>query len=264
MPSPRRGWPSAEEDQGRSDDDDDQPSPRRRVMTMRTLVLWPIAAGLLVAGCSAGGTVAEGSATVASASASGGAVASADSCPQGPPARSPLVNDSYENDGVVGTIANNTGADIWISNDAGPNSYRGVTAEKHRAPCLLAPGKRAAFAGSMDAVLYVSSTPTNRSGSRVYLFDPDIGYPAAYVTGFTEPFSVDNYSCGADPLDNIDFSEDESRDFEARNGEGYTGKVTVVRLPDDEAAANEYTGRSSATDDWARMDVTVNGLGSCS
>ena len=213
--------------------------------------------------CTPGGSSTGTTAPVESVSSSG-AIADSDACPEGPPARSPLVNDSYDGDGVVGTTANNTGADIWISNDAGPNSYKGVMPEKHRAPCLLAPGKRAAFAGSMDAVLYVSSTPTNRSGSRVYLVDPDIGYPAASVTGFTEPFSVDNHSCGANPLDNIDFSEDESRDFEATNGSGYTGKATVTRLPDDENAANEYTGRTFLTDDWARMDITIFALGYCS
>ncbi len=231
-----------------------------RTETMRFTLICCAGAALAFALTACGSTA---TAPVESVSSSG-AIAGSDTCPEGPPARSPLVNDSYDNDGVVGTIANNTGADIWISNDAGPNSYRGVMPEKHRAPCLLAPGKRAAFAGSMDAVLYVSSTPTNRSGSRVYLFDPDMGYPAASVTGFTEPFGMDNYSCGANPLEYIDFSEDESRDFEATNGAGYTGKATVSRLPDDEKAANEYTGSTTGTDDWARMDITIFALGSCS
>jgi len=67
MPSRRRGWPSAEEDQGRSDDDNDQTSPRRRVMTMRTVPILALAVGgLMLAACGSGSTT-----TVESASSSG-------------------------------------------------------------------------------------------------------------------------------------------------------------------------------------------------
>lgn len=215
----------------------------------------------LLAGCGSTATTAETSAPVTSESAAG-AVASADSCPQGPPARAPLISGATGPDGVVGVVVNSTAAPIWVWNASNPDSkYR---LERWLDPCQLAPGDRAAFASWKDATLYASVTRNNRVGTRIHLYDPAIGYPGAQVTGFKESTrTVTN--CGTEPRDSDHtFSEGESRDYEASNGAGYSGKVTVVRLPDDEAAANQYSGTPVGTDDWARMDVTVYALGSCS
>ena len=221
------------------------------------------AVGLCVAsmltGCGSGSTTSDTS--VASESASG-AVASADACPQGPPAREPLISGSYGTDGVVGVVVNSTGNPLWVSNAASPDSRHRL--DKRKTPCQLAPGDKAAFASWKDAVLYVSASPTDLLGTRIYVYDPEIGYPGAMVSGFKASENT-AINCGTEPRDSDhEFSEDESWDYEASNGAGYSGKVNVVRLPDDEAAANEYTGVNSGTDDWARMDVTVFALGSCS
>ena len=241
---------------------------RRKVMIMRrptghlAHVLAGSAVALLLSACGQGSTTTAPVESASSAVASG-AIASADLCPEGPPARGSLADGRYESDGVVGTVSNQTGAAVWISNQA-PKPSMAVEREVTRTPCLLEAGKSAVYSGSDTAVLYISAAPTNRTGTRIGLLDPLAWYPSASVTGFKEPFVNDNYSCGAGYLDAVDFSEGASRDFEATNGAGYTGKVTIVRLPDDEAAANEYTGRTFDTDDWARMDITIFALGSCS
>ena len=229
-------------------------------------VLAGSAVALLLSACSQGSTA---TAPVESASVSG-APASAELCPEGPPARESLTNKAYQygDDGVVGTVTNNTGAAIWITNDAPVTGAReDITRARLRTPCLLEAGKSVVYAGNTLAEMYVSATPTARTGTHISLVDPDLGYPYASVTGFKEPYVKisDNSSCGADYGDNkAKLSEGESRDFDATNGAGYTGKVTVTRLPDDEKAANDFTGSTTGTDDWARMDVTISSLGYCS
>ena len=230
---------------------------RLRVMIMRrpTVHLAHVLAGgavaLLLSACGQGSTATAPVESASSAAASG-AIASADLCPEGPPARGSLTDNKFGNDGVVGTATNNTGAAVWIA--SGTN----------RTPCLLEAGKRVVYSGNILAEILVSATPEGRTGTNIRLQDPNLGDPEANVRGFKEPFDYFHHDCGADYREEFKLSEGESRDFEATNRAGYTGKVTVTRLPDDEAAANDYTGSTTGTDDWARMDVTVSALGYCS
>ena len=222
----------------------------RRPTVHLAYVLAGGAVALLLSACGQGST-ATAPVESASSSAASGAIASADLCPEGPPARGSLTDNNYGNDGVVGTVTNNTGAAVWIG--------KGVTST----PCLLEAGKGVVYAGDVSAEFLVSATPEGRSGTYIRLKDPDLGYPEANVTGFKEGMASGDYACGAGYRDD-GLSEGESRDFEATDGAGYTGKVTVTRLPDDEKAANEYTGSTTGTDDWARMDIAIFALGSCS
>ncbi len=211
------------------------------------------AVALLLSACGQGSTATAPVESASSASASG-AIASADLCPEGPPARGSLTDKGgiqYGPDGIVGTVSNQTGAAVWISHGT------------KNTPCLLEAGKGVVYAGDVSTDIYVSATPEGRTGTYIKLKDPNLGYPYANARGFKEPFTNDNSTCGAGYRDD-GFSEGESRDFEATNDSGYTGKVTIVRLPDDENAANEYTGQTAFTDDWARMDITIFALGSCS
>ncbi len=233
-------------------------------------VLAGSAVALLLSACGQGSTTTAPVESASSAVASG-AIASADLCPEGPPARGSLTNfggDGEREDGVVGTVTNNTGAAIWISNDTATSQKGGGTRRARlRTPCLLEAGKSVVYSGNRGADIYVSETPEDRTGTHISLRDPDLGYPYASVTGFKEPYVYveDNSSCGADYGANETYlSEGESRYFHANNGAGYTGRVTVTRLPDDEKAANEYTGWDVYTDDYARMDVTISSLGYCS
>ena len=226
----------------------------RRPTVHHAHVLVGGAVALLLSAC---GQASTATAPVESASASG-AIASADRCPEGPPARGSLTDNGYGygDDGVVGTVRNQTGAAVWI------------TSGTNQTPCLLEAGKGVVYSGNIRAEIFVSETTEDRTGTNIRLEDPDLGYPFANVHGFQEGtdeegISFSNYACGAGYRTD-GFAEGESRDFEATDGAGYTGKVTVTRLPDDEAAANEYTGSTTGTDDWARMDVTVSALGYCS
>ncbi len=224
--------------------------PMRRPTVHLAHVLAGGAVALLLSACGQGSTATAPVESASSASASG-AIASADLCPEGPPARGSLTDNKFGNDGVVGTVTNNTGAAVWIGKPR-------VT----RTPCLLEAGKGVVYSGDVSAEILVSATPEGRSGTYIKLKDPDLGYPYANVTGFKEGMAF-GYACGAGHrADGL--SEGESRDFEATNDSGYTGKATVVRLPDDENAANEYSGSTTGTDDWARIDVTVFALGYCS
>ncbi len=231
-------------------------APRRKVMIMRrpTVHLAHVLAGgaiaLLLSACGQGSTATAPVESASSAAASG-AIASADVCPEGPPARGWFRDNVYGDDGVVGTVTNNTGASVWVIHGT------------HRTPCQLDAGKGVAYSGDIQAEIFVAATPEARSGTYIRLQDLYLGYPIANVTGFKEFLAYDD-SCGADYREEFRLSEGESKDFDATNGAGYTGKVTVTRLPDDEKAANEYTGSTDGTDDWARMDVTVSALGYCS
>ena len=229
-------------------------------MTLRAAGVATVVA-VLVSAC--GSSVSESPISLPVSSDSG-AIASSDACPDGPPARGPLANGHYGGDGVVGTITNETGYPVWVSNDApGPSSK--IEDEVRRTPCMLEHGKRAAYAGSEGVILYVSATASNRKGSRIRFYDPLMELPFTVVTGFTEPIPRQlAKSCGVDSSDVVYLWEDERTDFRTVNGEGFTGRVLIKRLPDDEGAATEYTGRSGSTSDWARIDAVIYQLGYCS
>ena len=183
-----------------------------------------------------------------------GAVASADACPEGPPAGGPLADVWVAFDGFVGTIVNDTGAGVWVSNDNGR-----PLKETPRTPCFLDAGKSAAFASSARALLSVSLTATDRSGTRIELWDRGDGDPTARVSAFRQNPPAKN--CGVSWRKSLIVNE--PLDLEARAGTGYSGQIRVT-LVDDQAAARTFTGQDDRyLEEWRRVDVAVTQLGTC-
>ena len=217
---------------------------------MRTLIFWPVAASLLVAGCSAGGAVVEGSASVTSASASGEVAGTDNTCITWAPATRPLSYLGGGTDGFVGTIVNATGGDIYIN-------------LQNESPCLLPNGQSAPYASGTPLngrSLYASATSGSpRAGTRFIINDPYVGLPSVQAFSFDEGAG----SCvGSSSGAGVKLSEGDSESLD----EVGTGSFTAVRLPDDAGAARKWTGASdsSQVDDWARVDITVNRLARCS
>lgn len=219
-------------------------------MFVRMLIFWPVAAGLLVAGCGAGGAVVEGSASVDSASASGEVAGSANTCITGAPATRPLSYLGGGTDGFVGTIVNATGGDIYIN-------------LQDESPCLLPNGQSAPYASGTPLngrSLYASATASSpRAGTRFIINDPYVGLPSVQAFSYDEGAG----SCvGSSSGAGVKLYEGDTEGLD----ETGTGSFTAVRLPDDAEAARQWTGASdsSQVDDWARVDITINRLARCS
>ena len=215
-------------------------------MFVRKLIFWPVAAGLLVAGCSAGGD----SASVTSDSASGEVAGTSITCATFPPATRPLSFLSGGNDGFVGMIVNATGGDIYVNLQG-------------EGPCLLPNGQSAPYASDTPMngrSLYVSAgSDSPRTGTRFRINDPYVGAP--YIEAFS--FDEGQSSCvGAGAGTNVKLAEG---DTEGLDDVG-TGSFSATRLPDDAAAAQQWSGvtNSDNVNDWARIDITINGLARCS
>ena len=220
---------------------------------MRLALGCALGAALMLTACGSSTTApAESAATAVDA----GAVASADACPEGPPARGPLADVGFDFNGVVGTIVNQTGAGFWVSNDRSRKKI-----EEARTPCFLENGKGTVFASGKTALLYVSATATDRSGTRIEIRDKGIGYPTAAVSGFRK--STQAIDCGT--TGEVSFKENDSRILESMSVTGYSGQVRVARLVDDKDAVRTWSGYDNwSVDDWARIDLTVTIVGSCS
>ena len=220
----------------------------------------------LALGCALGAALvlsACGSSTAAPAESPAtqvdtGAVASADACPEGPPAGGPLADVWVAFDGFVGTIVNDTGAGVWVSNDNGR-----PLEETPRTPCFLDAGKSAAFASSARALLSVSLTATDRSGTRIELWDRGDGDPTARVSAFRQNPPAKN--CGSPWVSwRKSLIVNEPLDLEARAGTGYSGEARVT-LVDDQDAARTFTGQDERfLEEWRRVDVAVIQVGTCS
>jgi len=183
-----------------------------------------------------------------------GAVASADACPEGPPAGGPLADVWVAFEGIVGTIVNDTGAGVWVSNDNGR-----PLKETARTPCFLDAGKSAAFASSARALLSVSDTATDRSGTRIELWDRGEGDRTARVSAFRQNPPAKN--CGVSWRKPIIVNE--PLDLAANAGTGYSGEVRVT-LVDDQSAARAFTGQDDRfLEEWVRVAVAITELGYC-
>jgi len=201
---------------------------------MRPLLVSFMATGLLLAGCGASGSTPP---PVESASQSGEVAANeASDCSLGPPAQGQLREfTERDNDGVVGSIYNETGSTLAIG------QFR-----KGKAPCLLGPGQRIAFALRSYTPIYVIPAG-DRGGTLVTLDDPIIDYPRVFLNGYGD-------SMYCDPtLTSPDLGEGESWDSDTR----MSGKLQIQRLDDDEDVARQWSGSSGHVDDWARMDVRI-------
>ena len=211
---------------------------------MKTALIGALTAGILLAGC---GSAASTPAPVESSSSGGEVAAAIPYCPEGPPARGDFKSfkDTYRaNDGVVGTIHNTGDFDL------------GITRGLHDSPdCYLAPGKSVVFAGWQwmrfkirERGWYEYDGPGKYkyqgNGTYFELSDPDYSLPTVTLGGEESycPRQVQEKALAED--------------------EWYYGAIDVHRLPDDAAAAREWSGVDSPkVDDWARIDVRVLRVG---
>lgn len=203
--------------------------------------------GIILSACGSGATTAP-----VESSAGSGAVAGADVCFPGPPAKEPLNTEGGREDGVVGTIANETGGALWVSEarDGGNPPLL----------CRIDPGQRGAYASTINIFLYVAATETDRSGTRIRLVDPIWGYPDASITGF-KGRDIEGTECGPDVEESM--TEGKTLTVDNTDTSGYTGNVVVYRHSDNKAVAQEWTGSTDGTGDWARIDVTIKKIGGC-
>ena len=223
---------------------------------MRRIVIAAMAAGALLAGCGSSGQSTESSAVptppppVESASASG-SVAAADSqaCRSGPPISPPEGYTFDEDDGVFGTLSNETGSTLWVSMDWNLGTSW----------CRLDAGRGAAFGAGKFINLRVSVGNGSASypGVTIYATDPWIGSPKVKTQYETSTGGI----CQRDQsiLDTGSLEENEENWL---NGKAQ-GSIEVKRLPDSKAIAREWTGTSKA-DDWARIDLRIRQMGVCS
>lgn len=196
-----------------------------------------LAGGALLVLLSACGSTAS-TAPVETAPASGEVAADGQDCAVGPPARGPLNKVGSDNDGVVGTIYNDSKIPIW----AHLNDWS-------QPPCRINVGQSAVY-GAAEIAYIALTNEQNQQGqwkTGIKVEDPYFDErPVVTATGVG--------SC----IVNI----------EQRIWQGYEfsiprADITGMWLPNDEAAANEYTGKSTGTDDWARVDFRVRNLTYC-
>jgi len=207
---------------------------------MRSLIIAGLASGLLLAGC---GSTASTPAPVEAGSQTGEMAAASADCPLGPPAQGQFqVYSGMGNDGVVGSIYNDTMQTIDIGHRSSVDK-----------PCALKPGERMAFSASSPyGEAFFAVRQGANVGALVTVSDPSVGYPSASVSGFSG-----RDGCGAE-----DSSPGLREGQEWRSSYLASGAVTIKRLSDDGAAARQWSGIDSwKVDDWARMDIRIERLG---
>ena len=199
----------------------------------------------LITGCGAVGGSGQSPGPVESASDSGElAYAGVGPCPQGPPASGFLnqVGDP-ENDGVVGTVRNETSGTIYVKRSSDI--------------CSVAPGQRAAYAESLTAELKIRNDATKRSTFvevDVYVEDPNTGYPTVKVVGVTMSKSRDLPCSVSAYKKSVSLSEGDTQEV----GSIGAGTLWAQRHDDNKSVAREWTGVDSwAVNDWARIDLIV-------
>lgn len=219
-------------------------------------------AALMLSACGSSAT-APAESPVSSAVA-GGVASEVSDCAEGAPARNPLGFGSVGNDGVVGTVYNDTSQNVYLHNGTEwPGSQ-----DKNAIPCRLAAGKSTSFSGSTsstdDVELYISAEENgqSRAGTKIGMNDVLISWPRVVVKGFSfrHPGWEREWNCTTDASKNVNISEGQTEAYD----DPALGTLTVTRLPDDGAAAREYVGTdSSKVDDWARIDVRISRVGAC-
>ncbi len=244
---------------------------RRIVMAVRYAAI-PAVAVLALTGCGSAQTSAP-AASLETASQSG-AVASADACPANSPVRGILKGELDGNDGVLGHVYNRTGAAVWLWSERKSNA----------SPCRLDPGAGASFASRMDHrppmgadwdafaswrprvneaepntsywILVTPSPDAASGGIAIGLKDPDVVQPIARSTYRTAQGSA----CQRDDVMIRTARLDENKEFRLKGSS--QGDVLVKRYDDNAAIAKEWTGTDKSSD-WARIDLYVDGFGSC-
>ena len=230
---------------------------------MRTIT---IVAGLMLMLSACGGSssgTASTPAPVESATASG-EVASflwdMQPCTPSPPPQSRLRANTDDNDGVVGTITN-TQNEIASPYSGQPSDLiitRRIP-EGMQWVCYIEPGKSTPFAFG-DGVEFgiglrswlVDLTDEKDKSGRGWLHlkleDPTFGYPS--VTWWCPLYA---------------WSDEDGGAKSKRLSEGEDAVMGYVRrLPDEAAAAREFSGtKSSNVDDWARIDIRYDGEYQC-
>ena len=240
---------------------------------MKRIVIMTALVGLAAAGCGSSGATAP-AASVESATQSG-AVASADACPANSPVRGILKGELDEHDGVMGHIYNRTGAAVWVWSELKSNAT----------PCRLEPGAGASFASGMDHrpprgdgdwalyasffpraneaeittsywMLVTSSPDSSSPGIAIGVKDPSIQQPivrSTYRTAQGSACDRDNVLLRTDRLD-------ENQEYRLKGSS--QGDVLVKRFDDNAGIAKEWTGTDKSSD-WARIDLSVDGFGTC-
>ena len=213
-----------------------------------------IATGLVLVGCGSSGQSAESSVApsvpVESAGTSGAVAAEGDQpCRSGPPltAGEGLAAGQFDkDDGVFGTVYNETGSTLWVKAWGGNEKW-----------CRLDAGRGGAFGAGEHVNLLVSTGTRDTPGIRIYAWDPYLmGLPKVKTMYWTSSNSI----CG-DGESWLDTGGLEENEENWLNGTEQ-GSVVVKRHPDSKSIAREWIGTSKA-DDWARIDLYVKSIGTC-
>ena len=105
--------------------------------------------------------------------------------------------------------------------------------------------------------------PAVYTGTQVMLIDGDLDFPDGIAQGFRftrDGSEIRKTFCKPPAGEARSSREDASSAY--RDDE--IGVLAITRLPDDEDAANAYSGKDFLADDWARMDVRIWRIGDCS
>lgn len=234
-------------------------------MTRSAIAVGAALLATVVAGCGSSGQSATPTASVESAT-DAGAPASGDECPANSPLRGILKGYLQADDGVFGHIYNNTDGTLWLWSQR----------KDDKSPCRLEPGKGASFGAAQEGIdsnklspwipdpdwvriwiLMTTSPDTSAPGVAVGLSDPpdwrSANASSVYRTAAGGRCTRDDVQLKTGGL---------SEDQEYRLKGSSQGSVLVKRLPDNKEIAREWTD-TSAADDWARIDLYVESIGSC-